>query len=164
MSANTMLEAIRDKMDRQAIVRHGGPSRSPLVQRIAESSCLHACVQRIAKLEEQMALILAEKETSSPLAITIIKQIVSREMSVSVSEMESPSRQSDLTWARFIAMWLMRQHTKFSLIRIGRTFCREHGSVINALEGIVARSETEPHFAKELVRLDTLVREAIAKI
>ena len=66
-----------------------------------------------------------------------IIKICADEFGVSPEDMLSPWRRRTITWARFAAWDLMRQHTRMSYPEIGRKFNRDHTTILSG----VRRSE-----------------------
>lgn len=84
---------------------------------------------------------------------TILK-IVTDNFYVSVEDLKSNSRRREISWARQIAMYLMRQHTDLSLPRIGEEFGgKDHTTVIYSCEKITQLRETDPALAETLRQL-----------
>lgn len=81
------------------------------------------------------------------LTTVLIGEIISREFNVSYKELQSRSRKKDISFPRQVAMYLGRKHTKESLGEIGKTFNRNHATVLHAVKVV-----------SELCRCDTSVR------
>ncbi len=81
------------------------------------------------------------------LTTELIAEMISREFNVSYKDLQSRSRKKIITFPRQVAMYLGRKHTEESLGNIGKTFNRNHATVIHAVKVI-----------SELCRRDTSVR------
>ena len=81
------------------------------------------------------------------LTSALIGEIISREYNVSYKDLQSRSRKKVITFPRQVAMYLGRKHTEESLGDIGKTFNRNHATVIHAVKVV-----------SELCRRDTSVR------
>jgi chromosomal replication initiator protein len=63
--------------------------------------------------------------------------LVEHNLGVSRNDLASKSRKGNITWARQVAMYLARSYTLLSLEEIGRTFGRDHATVIHAFQKVV---------------------------
>lgn len=68
------------------------------------------------------------------LTATMICELVSGQFNVTVQELQSKSRKKAITIPRQIAMYLSRKHTDDSLSDIGKTFNRDHSTVLHAIK------------------------------
>ncbi|MDJ0798707.1 MAG: chromosomal replication initiator protein DnaA [Calothrix sp. MO_167.B12] len=103
---------------------------------------------------ENITSVLAprtEKVEATPEAIL---KIITDTFNVSIEDLKSNSRRREISWARQIAMYLMRQHTDLSLPRIGEEFGgKDHTTVIYSCEKITQLRETDPALAETLSQL-----------
>ena len=72
------------------------------------------------------------------------------EFKVSYKDLQSRSRKKIITFPRQVAMYLGRKHTSESLDVIGRTFNRNHATVLHSVKVV-----------SELCRSDTSVRRQV---
>lgn len=84
------------------------------------------------------------------LTTALIGELISREFKVSYKDLCSKSRKKVITFPRQIAMYLGRKHTTESLGDIGRTFNRNHATVLHSVKVV-----------SELCRNDTSVRRQV---
>ena len=63
-----------------------------------------------------------------------ISEFIGSQFLVSIQEMQSRSRKKSLTFPRQVAMYLCRKHTRESLIDIGKTFHRDHSTVLHSIK------------------------------
>ena len=63
-----------------------------------------------------------------------ISEFIGGQFRVSMQEMQSRSRKKSLTFPRQVAMYLCRKHTGESLIDIGKTFHRDHFTVLHSIK------------------------------
>jgi len=80
------------------------------------------------------------------LTTALIGEMISREFKVSFKDLQSRSRKKVITFPRQVAMYLGRKHTGESLEDIGKTFNRNHATVLHAVKVV-----------SELCRRDTSV-------
>ncbi len=75
-----------------------------------------------------------EKIAASP---EIILKVVSQELQISIEDLKGASRRREISTARQIGMYLMRQHTDLSLPRIGEEFGgKDHTTVMYSCDKI----------------------------
>ena len=71
------------------------------------------------------------------MTIPQIKRIVSSKLDVSIDDLSSKSRTKEISQARQIAMYLCREVTNISLLKIGENFGnRDHSTVMHAIDKI----------------------------
>ncbi|MBU1568739.1 MAG: chromosomal replication initiator protein DnaA [Proteobacteria bacterium] len=68
------------------------------------------------------------------LTAAMICELVSGQFKVSVKELQSKSRKKAFTTPRQIAMYLSRKYTEESLVDIGKTFNRDHSTVLHSIK------------------------------
>lgn len=91
-----------------------------------------------------------------------IIQTVSEYHKVSVADMKSQRRKSEIVQARQIAMYFLRKYTKLSLVSIGGHFgFRDHSTVLHALKKVQDLAEVEKYYKKELDILEKKLPFAI---
>ncbi|MGD1911056.1 MAG: chromosomal replication initiator protein DnaA [Rivularia sp. (in: cyanobacteria)] len=103
---------------------------------------------------ENISLVLepqTEKVDATPVAIL---SIVADTFNVSIEDLKSNSRRREISWARQIGMYLMRQNTDLSLPRIGEEFGgKDHTTVIYSCEKITQLKKTDHNLAQTLRQL-----------
>lgn len=82
-------------------------------------------------VREVVASIVGVNQVLSAAAIS---ELVSGQFNVSVQDLQSRSRKKAITFPRQIAMYLARKYTKESLADIGRTFNRDHSTVLHSIK------------------------------
>lgn len=93
----------------------------------------------------------SEKVAATPEAIL---KIIADTFDVSVEDLKSNSRRREISWARQIGMYLMRQHTALSLPRIGEEFGgKDHTTVIYSCDKITQLRESDRTLAQTLRQL-----------
>jgi len=68
------------------------------------------------------------------LTAAMICELVSGQFNVSVKDLQSKSRKKIITTPRQIAMYLARKYTEDSLVDIGKTFNRDHSTVLHSIK------------------------------
>lgn len=92
-----------------------------------------------------------EKIEASPEAVM---KAVSEFLKVSVEDLKSSSRRREISQARQVAMYLMRQHTDLSLPKIGEVFGgKDHTTVLYSCDKIAQLQNTDPALAQTLRQL-----------
>ena len=92
-----------------------------------------------------------EKIEATPQAILTV---ITEGFDVSVDDLKSSSRRREISWARQIGMYLMRQHTDLSLPRIGEEFGgKDHTTVMYSCEKITQMLETDRELVQTLRQL-----------
>lgn len=99
-----------------------------------------------------------EKVEASPDAILLV---IAQNFDVSIEDIKSTSRRREISWARQIGMYLMRQHTPLSLPRIGEEFGgKDHTTVMYSCDKIAQLRVTEPDLAQTLRSLSDRINVA----
>lgn len=110
---------------------------------------------------ENIAPILnppSEKVKASPDGIFIV---IADAFDVSIEDLKGNSRRREISWARQIGMYLMRQHTDLSLPRIGEEFGgKDHTTVIYSCDKIAQMRESDPTLAQTLRQLSDRINLA----
>ncbi|MDR9403479.1 MAG: chromosomal replication initiator protein DnaA, partial [Halothece sp. Uz-M2-17] len=87
-----------------------------------------------------------------------ILQVISEYFQVSVADLKGNSRRREISSARQIGMYLMRQHTNLSLPKIGEVFGgKDHTTVMYSCEKIAQQQEQNPEFNHTLRQLSDRV-------
>lgn len=80
---------------------------------------------------------LVRKKNHPPLTIPQIKKVVADAFTISIDDLASKSRTKDIALARQISMFLSREITKVSLLKIGEHFGnRDHTTVMHAIDKV----------------------------
>ena len=84
----------------------------------------------------------------------IILQVISQELKVSIEDLKSSSRRREISSARQIGMYLMRQHTDLSLPRIGEEFGgKDHTTVMYSCDKIASNIEKDRQLRETIAQL-----------
>ncbi|ACB53015.1 chromosomal replication initiator protein [Crocosphaera subtropica ATCC 51142] len=99
-----------------------------------------------------------EQITASP---EIIIQIVAENFNVSVEDLKGSSRRREISLARQIGMYLMRQHTDLSLPRIGEEFGgKDHTTVLYSCDKISKLQKKDWDLSQQLSELSDRINIA----
>ena len=84
----------------------------------------------------------------------IILQVISQELKISIEDLKSSSRRREISSARQIGMYLMRQHTDLSLPRIGEEFGgKDHTTVMYSCDKITKKIEKDRELRETISQL-----------
>ena len=90
-----------------------------------------------------------------------VLMVVADAFGVSIEELKSNSRRREISWARQIGMYLMRQHTDLSLPRIGEEFGgKDHTTVMYSCEKIAQLKNSDPSLEQKLRQLSDRINIA----
>ncbi|MBH8573389.1 chromosomal replication initiator protein DnaA [Nostocaceae cyanobacterium CENA369] len=103
---------------------------------------------------ENIAPVLETPSEKVEATSEAILTVVADAFDVSIEDLKSNSRRREISWARQIGMYLMRQHTGLSLPRIGEEFGgKDHTTVIYSYEKINQLRESDRNLAQTLRQL-----------
>jgi chromosomal replication initiator protein len=92
-----------------------------------------------------------EKIAATPEAIL---NVISEAFKISIEDLKGSSRRREISWARQIGMYLMRQHTELSFPRIGEEFGgKDHTTVLYSCEKITQLRENDKELVQTLNKL-----------
>ena len=90
-----------------------------------------------------------------------VLMVVADAFDVSIEDIKSNSRRREISWARQIGMYLMRQHTDLSLPRIGEEFGgKDHTTVMYSCEKIAQLKNSDPSLEQKLRQLSDRINIA----
>jgi chromosomal replication initiator protein len=93
----------------------------------------------------------SEQVEASPEAVI---NVIAETFNVSVDDLKGNSRRREISVARQMGMYLMRQHTDLSLPKIGEVFGgKDHTTVMYSCEKITQLKDTDPEVARNLRQL-----------
>ena len=89
-------------------------------------------------------------------AITIpyIQQIVANHFSITTEDLIGRRKTQDIVWPRHIAMYLCRKLMDISLPAVGKSFNRDHTTVIHSCEKISNELDSDPKLHETLLQLE----------
>ena len=92
-----------------------------------------------------------EKVQTTPEAVLMV---VAEAFDVAIEDLKGNSRRREISWARQVGMYLMRQHTDLSLPRIGEEFGgKDHTTVLYSCDKISQLRETDQGLVQTLRQL-----------
>jgi chromosomal replication initiator protein len=110
---------------------------------------------------ENLAPILGTPTQKIAVTPEIILNIVADALNVPIEDLKSNSRRREISWARQIGMYLMRQHTNLSLPKIGEEFGgKDHTTVMYSCEKITQLQESDQSLIKTLHQLSDRIQMA----
>ncbi|MEX0785207.1 MAG: helix-turn-helix domain-containing protein, partial [Dehalococcoidia bacterium] len=99
----------------------------------------------------------------APVAPDAILELVCRHFQVSLNQLSSASRSRDITYARHIAMYLLREIASQPLAQIGQLLGkRDHSTVLHACHRIKKERASIPQTQADLQQLEALLDESAA--
>lgn len=110
--------------------------------------------------QAELALNSIVNNTNTECSIDYIKQKISAEFGVSISDMESASRKKAVSLARSMSMSLIRELLPTtSLADIGRAFNKDHSSVHEAINRINKKMNQDHELALNYKRLASILKK-----
>lgn len=110
---------------------------------------------------ENITPILNPSTEKVEASASAILMVVAQNFDVSIEDIKSNSRRREISWARQIGMYLMRQHTALSLPRIGEEFGgKDHTTVMYSCDKIAQLRVSDPDLAKTLRSLSDRINVA----
>jgi chromosomal replication initiator protein len=103
---------------------------------------------------ENIAPVLTPSSTKLTASPQMIMTAVAETFGISVADLKGNSRRRDISTARQVGMFLMRQHTGLSLPKIGEEFGgKDHTTVLYSCDKVGDLQKTDPGIAQNLRRL-----------
>jgi len=93
------------------------------------------------------------------LTTELIGEMISREFNVSYKDLQSRSRKKVIAFPRQVAMYLGRKYTEESLESIGKTFNRNHATVLHAIKVVSERCRHDTSVRRQVEILDRKMLE-----
>ncbi len=99
-----------------------------------------------------------ERVEATPMSVMMA---IAETFDVSIEDLKGSSRRREISQARQIGMYLMRQHTDLSLPKIGEEFGgKDHTTVLYSCEKIAQLKESDPNLAQTLRQLSDRINLA----
>ncbi|MBU1566493.1 MAG: chromosomal replication initiator protein DnaA [Proteobacteria bacterium] len=93
------------------------------------------------------------------LTTATIGELVSGQFKVSLEDLRSRSRKRSITFPRQVAMYLSRKYTDESLSDIGKTFNRDHSTVLHAIKAVSGQALRSSSVGAQLEILGNKVKQ-----
>ena len=93
------------------------------------------------------------------LTAAMICELVSGQFNVSIKELQSKSRKKAIKTPRQIAMYLARKYTEESLVDIGKTFNRDHSTVLHSIKVVSTKLVRDTSVNAQLEILSNKVKQ-----
>ncbi|MDP5338019.1 MAG: chromosomal replication initiator protein DnaA [Nodularia sp. (in: cyanobacteria)] len=108
----------------------------------------------LAMTVENITPVLERQSQKVAATPEVILSVIGDNFAISIEDLKSNSRRREISWARQIGMYLMRQHTDLSLPRIGEEFGgKDHTTVIYSCDKIAQLRESDRGLAQILGQL-----------
>ena len=101
--------------------------------------------------------VIAEKERRI-VTLDLIQEIVANQYNISKTDMSSKNRSKQIAYPRQIAMYLCRQLTDLSLIKIANSFERDHSTIMHGVDKISKDMYSDENFKDEINELIQIIR------
>lgn len=105
--------------------------------------------------KEALKKVIAEKERK-PVTLELIQEIVASNYHLEIEDFSSKSRAKQIAYPRQIAMYLCRQLTDLSLMKIANSFNRDHSTIMHGIDKITSDLGKDENLKKEV---QDLIRE-----
>ena len=103
---------------------------------------------------ENLASVLHPPADKAPCSPEVILQVISEKFNVLIEDLKGSSRRREISFARQIGMYLMRQHTDLSLPRIGEEFGgKDHTTVMYSCTKITKLQKEDWDLSQTLTEL-----------
>ena len=96
---------------------------------------------------------IIKEKTKANITVEKILETVSKKYGISIDDLKSKSRVSNITNARQIAMYIIRKKTDLSLPKTGKVFNRDHATVVSSVEKVEKEIKCNSLFEIEINEL-----------
>ncbi|NES94751.1 MAG: chromosomal replication initiator protein DnaA [Desertifilum sp. SIO1I2] len=118
-------------------------------------------ISGMAMTVENIAPVLNPPVGSGEVSAQVVMATVADAFDVSVEDLKSNSRRREISQARQVGMYLMRQHTDLSLPKIGEEFGgKDHTTVMYSCDKVAQLKESDPDMARTLRQLSDRIHLA----
>lgn len=110
---------------------------------------------------ENIAPVLSPAIRKIETSPEVILNVVSEALNVSISDLKGNSRRREISMARQVGMYLMRQYTGLSLPKIGEEFGgKDHTTVMYSCDKVAELQRTDPEMGSLLRQLSDRINLA----
>jgi chromosomal replication initiator protein len=111
-------------------------------------------ISGLAMTVENITPVLNPPVGNGSVSAEVVMAVVADEFNLSVEDLKSNSRRREISQARQVAMYLVRQNTDLSLPKIGEEFGgKDHTTVIYSCDKVAQLQKKNPDMAKRLRQL-----------
>jgi len=129
--------------------------------RVVAFSSLTGTPLTIDNVKEILEDVIQRQESSEPILIEKIQEVVAKHFHIDLKDMKSKKRTDDVALPRQIAMYLARTLTKQSTIEIGEAFGgKDHTTVIHAYNKIKNKIKTDIFFNTEINKIIKKIKQS----
>ncbi|MDO5648983.1 MAG: chromosomal replication initiator protein DnaA [Gallicola sp.] len=107
--------------------------------------------------KDALKKVIAEKERK-PVTLELIQEIVAVNYHLETTDLSSKSRAKQIAYPRQIAMYLCRQLTDLSLMKIANSFNRDHSTIMHGIDKITSDMGKDESLKKEIQDLITEIK------
>ena len=107
--------------------------------------------------KEALKKVIQEKERK-PITLELIQEVIATNYHLEIEDLVSKSRAKQNAYPRQIAMYLSRQLTDLSLMKIANAFNRDHSTIMHGIDKILKDMEEDENFKKEIDHLIIEIR------
>ncbi len=99
-----------------------------------------------------------EENEKKPITLDSIQEVVCEKYNLEMKDMSSKTRAKQIAYPRQIAMYLCRQLTDLSLIKIADSFNRDHSTIMHGVDKITKDIDEDLDFADEINSLIQIIK------
>lgn len=99
-----------------------------------------------------------EENEKKPITLESIQEVVCDKYNLEMKDMYSKTRARQIAYPRQIAMYLCRQLTDLSLIKIADSFNRDHSTIMHGVDKITKDISEDSSFAEEVNNLVRIIK------
>ncbi|WP_100065408.1 chromosomal replication initiator protein DnaA [Miniphocaeibacter massiliensis] len=124
---------------------------------IAYSKLLNEPNIPLEKAKIALKKVIAENEMR-PITLDLIKEIIANSYDLTVEDLCSKNRSKQIAYPRQIAMYLSRQLTDLSLLKIAESFNRDHSTIMHGVEKINNDLKNDDNFKIEIDNIVKIIK------
>lgn len=114
------------------------------------------------KPERLKAIKRSTKKIIANPVVNVIIETVSKESGIPIIDILEMSRKREIVTARHLAMYFIKEHTDYSLKKIGSFFSnRDHSTIIHANQSVEDLIDTDKKFKLYFTRLSAKVADEV---
>lgn len=114
------------------------------------------------KPERLKAIKRSTKKIIANPVVNVIIETVSKESGIPIIDILEMSRKREIVTARHLAMYFIKEHTDYSLKKIGSFFSnRDHSTIIHANQSVEDLIDTDKKFKLYFTKLSSIVANEV---